>query len=384
MQEEELNSLEISRIKTNESLEDERTKTDNLIDSKIEIVEEESDEKIEMQRAATDIRLEQERAAADSEKKAWQTEATEKSLYIERERSDKAQIVARLEEDRIHEKERFKKRLVAEALLESERKDTDNKLQEERKKTDAVQEFTNEALITRDQFLAVVSHDLKNPLSSISMGASLIRIALSKGPSETSSLFKFLEMIERNVANMDRMISDLLDVERMTSNKLSLNVEKVNIVDLLNECAELFAPVVLSKSCTMKVEPLAEPLFAEIDQEKILQVLSNLVGNALKFSPKGSAISLSARKQGRDVEISVSDNGPGIPENKKAQIFERFSQLKNNDRRGLGLGLFIARWIVEAHNGQIGVKSEAGKGSTFTFTLQASESVHAQSPSASP
>jgi len=94
-----------------------------------------------------------------------------------------------------------------------------------------------------------------------------------------------------------------------------------------------------------------------------------LIGNSLKFTPKGGTIDLSARKQETHVEISVTDNGPGIPEQAKAQIFERFSQLKINDRRGLGLGLFIAKWIVEAHKGRIWVTSEVGKGSRFSFTI---------------
>ena len=104
-------------------------------------------------------------------------------------------------------------------------------------------------------------------------------------------------------------------------------------------------------------------------------MLSNLIGNSLKFTPNGGAIKLSARKQGPQVEVSVTDNGSGIPEEAQAQIFERFSQLTMNDRRGLGLGLFIAKWIVEAHKGRIGVTSEVGKGSTFSFTLPLTGSI---------
>jgi chemotaxis family two-component system sensor kinase Cph1 len=98
-------------------------------------------------------------------------------------------------------------------------------------------------------------------------------------------------------------------------------------------------------------------------------VLSNLIGNSLKFTPKGGAIELSARKQETQVEISVTDNGPGISKQTQERIFEKFSQLKMNDRRGLGLGLFIAKWIIDAHKGHIWVTSNVGKGSTFSFTL---------------
>ncbi len=119
----------------------------------------------------------------------------------------------------------------------------------------------------------------------------------------------------------------------------------------------------------MIVQTNPEPILAEIDHDRVLQVLSNLTGNALKFAPNGGIIKLSAQKKANEVEISVTDSGPGIPEQKKAQIFDRFSQLRTNDRRGLGLGLFISKWMVEAHKGRIWVTSEPGKGSTFTFTL---------------
>lgn len=173
--------LERSRIKTDKSLEDERHKTDKVIDLKSNIIEDESDKKTRLNRMAADATLEKTRAVVDVDKRDRQPDANDEDLIDERERSDKAQIVARLEEDRIRNKERFQKRLIAEALLESERKDTDDNLLEERERTDVAQDLTKNALITRDQFLAVVSHDLKNPLSSISMGTSLMRVALSKG-----------------------------------------------------------------------------------------------------------------------------------------------------------------------------------------------------------
>jgi signal transduction histidine kinase len=103
----------------------------------------------------------------------------------------------------------------------------------------------------------------------------------------------------------------------------------------------------------MSSEFPSEPMFVHCDHDRILQVLSNLIGNALKFTPTGGTITLSARKRESEVEVSVTDNGPGIPDDAKAKLFEKFSQLKLNDRRGLGLGLFIAKWIVDAHKGRI-------------------------------
>ena len=125
----------------------------------------------------------------------------------------------------------------------------------------------------------------------------------------------------------------------------------------------------------MTIHTSTEPIFANVDHDRILQVLSNLIGNSLKFTPNGGTIKLLARKQGTQVEVSVTDNGSGIPEEAQVKIFERFSQLTMNDRRGLGLGLFIAKWIVEAHKGCIWVTSEVGKGSTFSFTLPLTGSI---------
>ena len=266
-----------SRVRTDKSLKDERNKTNSVIDSRSDSIEEESDEKTRLNRIATDKSLEHTRAVVDQD------------LLDERERSDKARIIARKGEDVIRNKERLQKRLIAEALLESERKNTDSKLLEERKRTDIAHDKTKTELITRDQFLAVVSHDLKNSLSSMSLGTGLLRVALSKRIDKDADFFKQLEIIERSVATMDRMISDLLDVERMANDKLLLKTERHNIGELFIECAELFAPVALHKSCSISIEPGADPIRAEIDHDRILQVLSNLIGNALKFSPKGSS-----------------------------------------------------------------------------------------------
>lgn len=357
------NPLDTSRVKTDKSLKGERHKTDDFIEVKTSNVEEVADEKTRLNRAAADKSLAESRAQSDTPAKS-----PDKDIVNERKLSDIEIANSRLEEDRIRNKERFQKRMIADSLLESERKETDSSLLNEREQIDTAHDLTKTELVTRDQFLAVVNHDLRNPLSTINMGVQLLRTAISDGESK-ENLIKFLEIIERNADVMDRLITDLLDIERISNNKLFLNNKLNNIGDLLKECEELFAPVILNKSLTMKVENSPEQLFAEIDHDKIIQVVSNLIGNAIKFSPPGSLITLSARKSENTAEISVSDNGPGIPKDKLAEIFERFSQIKKNDRRGLGLGLFISKWIVEAHKGRIWVNSEPDQGSTFTFTL---------------
>jgi signal transduction histidine kinase len=379
------------RDKTDQSLDEERDKTDEYLNRKSQGVEEETSESIRLNRLAADEDRESHRAELDLDKAEHRHDATrvealqfdDESLIQERERSDKAQQIEREKEDRDRSKERFQQRLIAEALLAYERKETDSNLQGERVCMDlaseqhsallAVEQFTHNltkaALVTRDQFLAIVSHDLKNPLAAISIGARLLRKAISREALDTVSLLKDLGLIERSAAHMDRMISDLLDVERMAHDKLTLKPERMDLRHLLQECRDLFAPVVVSKSFTMTIHAGPEPLVANIDHDRLFQVFSNLIGNALKFTPNGGTIKLSARKQATEVELSVTDNGPGIPDTKQATVFERFSQLNTTDRHGLGLGLFIAKSIVEAHKGRIWVTSAVGKGTTLTFTI---------------
>ena len=390
MESNETDPVQELREKTDQSLEDERSKADESLDKKGKRVEEETSDTIRLNRLAADKDRENQRADVDLDTEHRRDEAGSRaprlddtSLLQERERSDKALQEERKQEDRARIKERFQRRLIAEALLEKIRKETDSSLLDERVSIDLESEhnssllsgeqtshhLTKVALLTRDQYLAIVSHDLQNPLVAISIGAHLMRRDLSKDPVDIASLLENLQIIEQSASSMDRMISALLDVERMEHDKLVLKPERVELRDVLQECVDLFAPVVSSKSFSMTFHACPEPIFADLDRDRILQVLSNLIGNSLKFTPNGGSIELSARKQGAMVEISVTDNGPGIPEEEKTQIFDKFSQLKIDDRRGLGLGLFISKLIVEAHKGRIWVTSDLGKGSTFSFTL---------------
>jgi len=378
------------RGRTDRSLEEERVKADELLETKSSLVEKETSDTIRLNRATADAQRENLRAEVDlgkeNELDATGVETSPRDDQIltqERERSDAAQDAERRREDRARERERFQKRLIAEGLLEAEREETDSNLLDERAGIDRKSErdaallsvessshdLTRAALITRDQYLAIVSHDLRNSLFSISIGAHILRSGLSGDAVDAAHLLEVLKTIEQSAAGMDRMISDLLDVERMSHDKLDLRPERTDIRALLQECVDLFAHVTQSKSFSMTIHAGADTIVVDLDHDRILQVLSNLIGNSLKFTPKGGAIELSVVRREAEVEVSVSDNGPGIPDHAKAQVFEKFSQLSIEDRRGLGLGLFIAKWIVEAHGGRIWVASEVTRGATFRFTL---------------
>ncbi len=366
---------EDDRIKTDKSLEYERLKTDEHLGKENQIVEDQTDESVQAHRSKVDSELKFNRDRADV-KNVKDPNISSSLIEAERTRSDKAQVLARNREDRIRISERDQKRLIAEALLEDERRDTDIKLHDERSGIDKVSHEVSllvsnaeNALITRDQYLAIVSHDLKNPLSAVSLNASNIKRALSKNDLNVEKFKNSIDAIERNVAHMDRMISDLLDVERMGNGQLVIKRKTCNVVEILNECKELFAPAAALKSFKFLVTTDEDVILGDVDDDRIIQVLSNLIGNALKFTPAGGTITLSAKRTNNGVKVCVLDTGPGIPDSERAHIFERFSQLKVNDRRGLGLGLFISKWIIEAHHGEISVVSRTGEGSNFSFTI---------------
>ncbi|MGZ3695959.1 MAG: sensor histidine kinase [Bdellovibrionota bacterium] len=376
LSEEKFHAREAGREK---KLRDERGLADRFLEQKIQNVEDGMSEAIRVNRAAADSIRNEKREKAD----LHETDAGTRGR--ERERSDQALILEREGEDRVRLSGRSQLRKISEANVSRERSDTDSTRIIERARNDlASQESsslltgersshltTKNALVSRDQFLAVVSHDLKNPLGTISLSAAIMRKNLTRGALNVERLLKHVDMVERNAANMERMINDLLDVERMANGKLVVAPQSSDVCILLAECQNLFSTIIASKSFSLSIVHCEPSIFARLDSDRIQQVLSNLIGNALKFAPHGSSIELSVHRFGEEVLVSVKDNGPGISDEKKAKVFERFSQLESNDRRGLGLGLFISKWIVEAHGGQISVESAPGAGTTFSFTLPA-------------
>jgi len=367
MESTETTSTQDLREKTDRSLEEERDKADEYLTQPFQEVEEKTHEKVHSIRDAVDQAKESQRDALDDDKERFRgiadaslSQVDDELLAEERERLDKLQEAEREAVDRVRAEEHAQKESLVNAILEHERQQTDSHLLDERVHADR-------ELITREQFLSIVSHDLKNPLAAISISTRLMRKSLSKG--ETDSLLEHLGRIQHSADAMGRMINDLLDVERIAQGKLTLHLAKVDLRALLQECSELFAPLVSNQAFSMRIDVGAEPLIVDADHDRILQVLSNVIGNSLKFTPNGGAIELSACKRETHVEVSITDNGPGISAEAQPRIFERFSQLNVADRQGLGLGLFIAKWIVEVHQGRIGVTSTPGNGSTFSFTL---------------
>lgn len=221
----------------------------------------------------------------------------------------------------------------------------------------------------REDLVAIVSHDLRNPLAAITMSAELLRSALPDGDARTA---KQLERIRRSAERMKSLISDLLDVATIDAGALSVHLSQHDVGELLREAADMLQPVAADKSIQLDVNEPEVALEVRADKERLLQVLSNLIGNAIKFSEEGSAIRVGANRDGNDARLWVADSGKGISQEHLPHVFDRYWQAKKDGRLGIGLGLSIAKGIVEAHGGRIWAESEVGKGTTFSFTLAAS------------
>lgn len=222
------------------------------------------------------------------------------------------------------------------------------------------------ALRAREEVLGVVSHDLRNPLNTIVTTALLLSETTRERREETR---RWLDVIGRAAGQMDSLIGDLLDVSSMEAGRFEVAPSKRDLAALLAEVCEQFRPLCQSQGLELKCEIPERLPEAFFDERQLQRVLGNLIGNAVKFSRKGGVIRLRADQAPGEVRVGVSDQGPGIPEEHRTRVFDRFWKADNGDRRGAGLGLAIAQGIVEAHGGRIWVESQAGAGSTFWFAL---------------
>ncbi|HEY3747377.1 MAG TPA: PAS domain S-box protein, partial [Gemmatimonadaceae bacterium] len=223
-----------------------------------------------------------------------------------------------------------------------------------------------QATRARDDVLAVVAHDLRNPLNTVTMAIGLM---LENTPVERTQERRQVEIVRRAADRMNRMIQDLLDVKRMESGRLAIDLRPEGVDVIINDMIEMLRPLAVGSSIALE-SSVAEglpPVLA--DSARIQQVLSNLVGNAVKFTPRDGRITVCAEQIESEVRFGVIDTGPGIPPEQVPHIFGQFWQASSSDRRGIGLGLAIAKGIVEAHKGTIWVESQVGLGSTFYFTL---------------
>jgi PAS domain S-box-containing protein len=222
------------------------------------------------------------------------------------------------------------------------------------------------SLRARDEMVGVVSHDLRNPVAAIKMlSRTLLRTPANGG----SQAHESIELISQAAEQMDALIRDLLDVNRLDAGKLVVSPLPVDPSTLLTDALQTLRPLVAEKGIALDLQietPLPKVM---ADPGRIQQTLSNLVGNAIKFSPAGSKIAVVARRDTEGVVISVIDNGKGIASEQLPRVFDRNWQSSRTDRQGAGLGLAISKGIVEAHGGRIWIESKKSEGTTASFIL---------------
>jgi signal transduction histidine kinase len=349
------------RDQTDESLRTERQKTDRALAER-HAAEEDSDLVVARARESADTVLIEARAKADQrlDESLPQVE-TRANLTEERLLEDEALQEERASADEILRRERHENARVLSRLLPLEREKTDRFLLTERARSD-------DALANRDNFLGLVSHDLRNLLSGIVLSAELLSARAHEDEDGKHTLLTTTR-IQRYAARMNRLIGDLVDVASIDAGKLSLTPAPGDATALIGEAVDTFQAPASAKGISLHTEMVERPLLAEFDHDRMLQVLANTIANAIKFTSEGGSIRIRGERAGDELRFSISDTGSGIPGNMLEAIFERFWQVGKDDRRGVGLGLFISRCIVEAHGGKIWAESKLGEGSTICFTL---------------
>lgn len=222
------------------------------------------------------------------------------------------------------------------------------------------------AVNARDEVLRIVAHDIGNSLSAVKIHAMVLERTLPAGDGEAR---KRTEAIRHLTQQMDRLRQDLLDVAAIEAGRLSFEPGETALAEVVDDVLGTVAGMAGEKA--LQVESCVSPELPAVwaDRERLHQVLGNLVGNAVKFTPAEGRIRVSAVREEDEVRVAVEDTGPGIPTEHLENVFDRFWQARSTRRAGAGLGLAIARGVVEAHGGRIRATSEVGRGTTFEFTL---------------
>jgi len=355
------------RAETDESLRLERKNVDRAGAEARVAVEKEADAVVELARATADAVLDVARDRADRRLGPTGSERTTSvardAITEERARADDVVRTDRAQADATLKRERAEHERALAALLPFERLDTDRYLVTERARSD-------DSLSNRDDFLAIVSHDLRNLLGGIAHSAALLADDAT-GNEQGRQVVIGANRIQRYVAQMNRLIGDLLDISSVEAGKLAITVARADLCAVVSESIENFFAAAAEKGITLESKVSETHLFGVFDQERILQVLTNLITNAIKFTSPGGFVRVSAERAGKDLELRVADTGRGIPTNMLERVFDRFSQVGKNDRTGVGLGLYISKHIVEEHGGEIWAESQLGEGSRFCVTLPA-------------
>ena len=225
-----------------------------------------------------------------------------------------------------------------------------------------------EAVEARDEFFSVATHELKDPLFSLQLSIQLLRHAAERQGQVPGHVLQHLEVSERQVMRLGRLIDNMLDFARITNGRFDLDLEPLDLCELIHQVAGRFQGQANSSGTALTAERCT-PIVGRFDRLKLEQVLGNLLSNAIKYGA-GRPVTIRARPDGEWAVVEVQDGGPGIAPEDQARIFERFQRASSGHKRAsLGLGLYIVRSMVEAHGGSVQLRSEPGRGSVFTVMI---------------
>ena len=344
------------REQTDESLRSEREQADLALGEELAVTDDTADAVINKARERADAVLAE--ARANTDRQTGRVNARASGIVAE-ERSIEDQAVR---EERADADESLRiERAAQVALLSAERTETDKDLSSERARSDA-------ALATRDAFLGIVSHDLRNILSGMMGFAGMIARDVSRDD-HVDRILAHVKHIQRSGARMNRLVGDLVDVASIEAGVLAVAREPGDPATVVAEAVAALQTQAAAKNVALTADIPPLPSLVTFDPARLLQVLTNLLSNAIKFTPAGGHVTVRAERVGDEVVIAVSDTGVGIPSDQLEAVFARFVQVAKNDQRGVGLGLYISRSIVQGHGGRIWAESKLGEGSTFRVAL---------------
>jgi signal transduction histidine kinase len=251
-----------------------------------------------------------------------------------------------------------------------------HEIQDKNRQLEVANERLKELDRLKSDFVSNVSHELRTPLTAIKGAVDLILREVPGALNEKQS--HYLVRVRSNTQHLAGLINDLLDLSKIEEGKIDLQVARMSLGGLVHEVVETLKPIAAEKPIELEITASGPSTLVWADRDKITQVLTNLIGNAIKFTPPHGRVTVSSANNDADwVRVSISDTGPGISANERERIFDKFYQVAENGGpkpKGTGLGLAISKTLVELHNGKIWVESEPSRGSTFYFTLPATQS----------
>ena len=349
-----------ARESTDAKLEAERRRTDDELRGRSEALREDADEVIKRARARAHAVLEIARSRQDrSLAREGVSKDAKATVAREREVEDATLDAEQSTADAALHEEREKRRRAIVQLLAIERAETDSMLAFERTIADRM-------VAARDDMLGVVSHDLRARLHVLLLKAAMI---IDEHPQD-QRLVRDADVMQRTVAQMSKLIDDLLDVASMEGGRAHVARINTDLAAVVANEVDTQRAAAETRSIQLSLETTEQAIITEIDPARIGRVVMNLLTNAIKFTPAGGRITVGVSRYGDEAEISVTDTGTGIAADQLDSVFERFQQIGSESRRsGYGLGLYIARAIVTAHEGRIWAESPEGKGSTFRVRL---------------